>query len=391
MGLRCSLTGHKFGESEVERDREERGEEVVVTLREFKTCVRCGERKIVTENKEVTSLADATPDDNREEPTPESGPSNGTTPDAADADQSPAGDDPTQDTAAAVQEGTAHQEIPDEDAAIIDAESDAAGESDGSVEESETEADQPPADAPASSDSSEADDTVLVDDADEQATDSESGGVAASDARDGSSSVAEEPTAGEEQPATDDASGADEDQVTDDGVILDDDDDDRDDDREYGEWPDKPEADDSDHESAPAWPDAGHDDDGIDAAAPADTTEPGVSVDGMTTGEGTDAGTDEPTAQDSDAVPLDSDAESPDNDAEFIDADTETPVAESTDSGFTSAGSAPAPDQRTDRDGTADLVCPECGFAADAKPSLRVGDICPECKHGYLAAGERNR
>ncbi|MDX1747326.1 MAG: hypothetical protein R3324_15420, partial [Halobacteriales archaeon] len=56
MGLRC-LIGHDFGEPQIERDRDEQGDEVVVTIREFKECARCGERQTVTENKEITSLA----------------------------------------------------------------------------------------------------------------------------------------------------------------------------------------------------------------------------------------------------------------------------------------------------------------------------------------------
>ena len=57
MGLRCSLLGHDYGDSEVEREREEQGSEVVVTIREEQTCSRCGKTKLVSENKEVTSLA----------------------------------------------------------------------------------------------------------------------------------------------------------------------------------------------------------------------------------------------------------------------------------------------------------------------------------------------
>src|SRR6056297_3083589 len=62
MSLRCSLLGHSFGEAEIEREREEQGSEVVVTVREFEECERCGERKIVTENKEVTALQSPAPD-----------------------------------------------------------------------------------------------------------------------------------------------------------------------------------------------------------------------------------------------------------------------------------------------------------------------------------------
>lgn len=61
MGLRC-LIGHDFGEPQIERDRDEQGDEVVVTIREFKECARCGHRRTVSENKEITSLAPPEPD-----------------------------------------------------------------------------------------------------------------------------------------------------------------------------------------------------------------------------------------------------------------------------------------------------------------------------------------
>ncbi|ODR80331.1 oxidoreductase [Haladaptatus sp. W1] len=64
MGLRCSLLGHDYGESEIEREREEQGNEVVVTVREFEECQRCGNEKVVSENKEVTAIEEP-------EPTPE--------------------------------------------------------------------------------------------------------------------------------------------------------------------------------------------------------------------------------------------------------------------------------------------------------------------------------
>lgn len=40
----------------MERDREERGDEVVITISEVKECSRCGETRVVSENKEVTSV-----------------------------------------------------------------------------------------------------------------------------------------------------------------------------------------------------------------------------------------------------------------------------------------------------------------------------------------------
>lgn len=66
MSIKCSLFGHSFDESTVEREREEQGSEVVITIREAQTCTRCGETRVVSENKEVTTLE--TPDDVGVEP-----------------------------------------------------------------------------------------------------------------------------------------------------------------------------------------------------------------------------------------------------------------------------------------------------------------------------------
>lgn len=59
MTLRCSILGHNYGAAEVEREREEDGSEVVTTTRETETCIRCGETRVVSENKEVTTLETA--------------------------------------------------------------------------------------------------------------------------------------------------------------------------------------------------------------------------------------------------------------------------------------------------------------------------------------------
>lgn len=92
MGIKCSLLGHKFGESTVERDREEQGSEVIITIEETETCERCGETRVVSQNKEVTSLempddvgdesdgTDATdPDDTAETATGSESPETGAT------------------------------------------------------------------------------------------------------------------------------------------------------------------------------------------------------------------------------------------------------------------------------------------------------------------------
>jgi hypothetical protein len=62
MSLWCSLLGHRFGETTVEREREEREEEVLTVSREVETCERCGDRRIVSENTEVTTV-EPTPED----------------------------------------------------------------------------------------------------------------------------------------------------------------------------------------------------------------------------------------------------------------------------------------------------------------------------------------
>lgn len=53
--------GHDFGEVLTERDRRERGDEVVVTVREYRECDRCGETRVVSENKEVRRSTPAEP------------------------------------------------------------------------------------------------------------------------------------------------------------------------------------------------------------------------------------------------------------------------------------------------------------------------------------------
>lgn len=61
MGLRC-LIGHEYGDPQTSRDRRQRGSEVVVTVEEYRECTRCGHRRIISENKEVTAEPPAEPD-----------------------------------------------------------------------------------------------------------------------------------------------------------------------------------------------------------------------------------------------------------------------------------------------------------------------------------------
>lgn len=62
MAIKCSLLGHSFTGTDVEEEREEEGSEVVITVKEVEICDRCGERQVVSENKEVTSIAAAEAD-----------------------------------------------------------------------------------------------------------------------------------------------------------------------------------------------------------------------------------------------------------------------------------------------------------------------------------------
>lgn len=59
MGLRCSLLGHTFVEADVERDRQDRGSEVLTITREMERCRHCGAERVISENTEVTSVAGA--------------------------------------------------------------------------------------------------------------------------------------------------------------------------------------------------------------------------------------------------------------------------------------------------------------------------------------------
>jgi DNA-directed RNA polymerase subunit RPC12/RpoP len=58
MSLVCSLVGHDWGEERVETEREEARGQVVVTEREYRECVRCGERNVISENTEVRPAKD---------------------------------------------------------------------------------------------------------------------------------------------------------------------------------------------------------------------------------------------------------------------------------------------------------------------------------------------
>lgn len=271
MGLRCSLLGHDYGESEIEREREEQGNEVVVTVREFEECRRCGNEQIVSENKEVTAIEGP-------EPTPK--------PIESKAAEEPA--DVAPETEAMESEA---------------ADSKPAGFNDDDFE--------PP-------ESAEEDDGIILEDEPE-----EDGGEKG---------------------------------------------------RGHGEWPDPEDTNADDPDRAPTeWPDTGVEDEGFDAQVD-DGNDAEVSFGGGLTPESA------PQVED-DAEFVEAESK---NETEFVRTTRPDPQ---TDTGFTRAREAPSPDRASKSNPNAELVCPECGQfgGAASGSSLRAGDICPECRKGYLS------
>lgn len=295
MGLRC-LIGHDYGRSRTTEDRDDHGDEVVVTVREFRECARCGHRKVISENKEVTAKPEGSEGaEPGGEPSVESG---GPPPPEYD-DVSAAEDDGVILESGSPPEGRGHGEWP-------------AMDDDGPKESTD------PRDWPE------------VDTTDDGGSDADPPG---------------------EWP---EAEGQDEgfDAEPDDGRGV------EDVDFRGGLTPES---------SGPSIDDPGADDDdvveapGDDATDPADFTRSSMDREG---------GTGSPRGR----------PEGP-NDGSRGDVD----------SGFTSAegGPSPAGGQRLSATDT-EVVCPECGHTAPGQStSLRPGDICPECRRGYLAERAR--
>ncbi|NHN57494.1 MULTISPECIES: oxidoreductase [Halorussus] len=342
MSLRCSLLGHSYGDAEIEREREEQGSEVVVTVREFEECERCGDRRVVTENKEVTAIETPAPSGESAEGDAAAGASNvdgangssSAGPDASTGpDATPDPDSPSGPDAGVGRTGGGH------DAEII---TDSPSSGDPSAPDSDG---SPSSDAGAAADASGGD-----------------GADATADPEGADADVDAGPSAAE-----------------DDGVILDDDGgaDSGDDARTAGEWP---EADtthpaETDESGATEWPDVGREDEGYDAE-PDDGERTDVEFGGGLTPES--------------AGPADGE----DEEVEFVNAEGDTLQARDAggsgpelSSGISAGAEAPSlSGPADDPDLDAEFVCPECDYRASVSgSSLRAGDICPECARGYLA------
>ncbi|WP_049998195.1 DUF7093 family protein [Halococcus sediminicola] len=59
MGVKCSLLGHDYGDSEVERERDEDGNELIRTAKRVERCRNCGHTRTISANTEVTALESA--------------------------------------------------------------------------------------------------------------------------------------------------------------------------------------------------------------------------------------------------------------------------------------------------------------------------------------------
>jgi len=179
MGIKCSLMGHRFDETTVERDREEDGTEVVITDREIERCSRCGETRVVSENKEVTALESAT--DTNADPMLATGGDDDSGP-AASADDTAAEDAGTTGDAGSVADDTADASGGDgvsgtadgvaadtsDDAVILDDDGD---EADAQADARTSQTDVPDAQpGPDEVDEVPEDDAVILDDGDDDPT-----------------------------------------------------------------------------------------------------------------------------------------------------------------------------------------------------------------------------
>ena len=379
MGLRC-LLGHDFSEPELRREREEDGNEVVTTVTEVKTCARCGETQVVSENTEVTTMAQLTDEAaagaeaaDSASPTAEPDADDDRTaagdvgPDAAstDADAMDAG--PT-DAGAVAASTDAGADADADDAVIIDDEPAAPADEGTGGETASTG----PA-GTAGEDGAAADAT-----GDETATDEDEGAeVLESEAEEdagtlgGGEEYAEYPEVETAESPSADESEAD----ADDGVILDGEAGPATD-RERGAWPDVDEGDDSGPATTP-WPEQRGEDEGFSA----EVGEGGAGD--VDFGGGLTPEAAEPAAEDGNAEYV----EAPDRDADEVDGTVESRDHEA---GAADAGTeitrAESPDLSTSTaEATTEYHCPECGMSRDADGnSMRAGDICPECKRGYV-------
>jgi hypothetical protein len=358
MGLRC-LLGHDFGTPEVEREREVEGNEVVVTVREVETCRRCDERRVVSENKEVTAVE-----------TPEE----------------PSGDVGTGEPGAETVTGAGDSEPAAATGGAFGSIDDAA-EDDGVILDDDG-GERAPGEWPDASDTGHGDVTA------------DAGGPASVTPEPGSPLDADDPDSGEVQGAspveptgdgpdetTAGAGGSVEPDPGEDVEIIDAD--------EHADL--EGDGDDGDGESVP-WPT--HNDEvaranpgtGTDAASGAgsDGDDPSPWPDhDEADDEGFDAAASEDGAPDVDfgggLFPAGS-GDRTDGEAEYVGHERSTPE----EGELARADSVVETDSA--RPDVTEFFCPSCGHVEQAEStSMRSGDICPKCRKGYIAERDAER
>lgn len=416
MGLKC-LLGHDFTEPEVEREREEDGDEVITTVTEVKTCARCGETQIVSENTEVTTMRDLTTeaaagraasepgstddvssgDVSSEQPASVASETETAVTEAEPERDEPAGSEPeatvgedeaapsagssaaTDDTAVEGDDAVILDDEPGDDSIRADSVED--DSADGYSTEDDAVKDElgtNTAEGPRDDQPDTADDGAALLDNDsvggEQSTDHRAEAGSSADEGDEASAAAETESEAE----------------ADDGVILDETAPESDD-RDRGAWPNVAADDDSGTSATEPtpWPEQTGDDEGFSATV--DEADDDTSVD--------DAGVEFGGLTPESTVPSETDegveyVESPDQTAskaaetgpETTTADQATTDTTGEDPGGVGIthGESPSIDGTPSQTAT-EYYCPECGMTRDSSgSSMRAGDICPECKRGYI-------
>ncbi|NHX35402.1 MULTISPECIES: DUF7093 family protein [Halolamina] len=442
MGLRC-LLGHDFGEPETERERTEEGNEVVVTVREVKTCQRCGEKQVVSENKEITSIEQLRESATGESPATEPSAAAGSDADTAEEwgtdELSPGRDESAPEPEPGADEPTPADSEPAEgpSAAVTDADEDPVerGVAD-IIEQAERDDDMlqgPSEPADAADEAADDEDDVPVHPGQRSAAAEES---EIPDAEDDDGVILDEDdteppenarTQWEEEASPEEVPGQDpevEEPATPEGAeaeIIDAESDPSvaDSDAEATEStdpvePTEPDASDTQQSSTPSAVES-EDAEIVDAeAGPADP-EPADPEPTPSEREETDEGhmpwPDAPgedeghdaTTPDGEPADIDfgeefvaddepeSTASSP-TDPEPVETDREngdrTPTGESSDA--STAPTANVDLERSSRDAELEYYCPECGLTRDVgNSSMRAGDICPECRVGYITEQQK--
>jgi hypothetical protein len=70
MGIRCSIFGCEYEDTTIERDEKRHGDEVILTVREYRQCTRCENTELISENTGITTLADEEREVGEAEPEP---------------------------------------------------------------------------------------------------------------------------------------------------------------------------------------------------------------------------------------------------------------------------------------------------------------------------------